>query len=86
MCVPLLREGFGRKNSWISTTNAYLRLGEPDRITALATRQDMIARKLTALSTENALKNEPMENTLPKEPTEPIENDDPIDPMEKDDL
>ena len=52
----------------------------------MATRQDIIATKLMPLSTEKALRNEPIEKTLPKEPIDPIEKLDPIDPIEKADL
>jgi hypothetical protein len=52
-------------------------------ITALATRQDIRARKLMPLRTLKALRNDPMEKMLPNEPMEPIEKLDPIDPMEK---
>jgi hypothetical protein len=52
-------------------------------ITALHTRQDMRARKLSPLRTLNALRNDPIEKTLPNEPMEPIEKLEPIDPIEK---
>jgi hypothetical protein len=52
-------------------------------MTALATRQDIRARKLMPLRTLKALRNDPIEKMLPNEPIEPIEKLDPIDPMEK---
>ena len=55
-------------------------------ITARATRQDIIAKKLSPLSTPRTLRNEPMERTLPNEPIEPIEKLEPMDPIENDDL
>ena len=58
----------------------------PERITALATRQDMIAKKLRPPSTEKALRKEPIEKMLPKEPIEPIEKLDPMEPIENADL
>ena len=58
----------------------------PERITALATRQDMIAKKLRPPSTEKALRKEPIEKMLPNEPIDPIEKLEPIDPIEKADL
>lgn len=55
-------------------------------ITARATRQDIIAKKLRPLSTPSTLRKEPIESTLPNEPMDPIEKLEPMDPIEKDDL
>jgi len=49
-------------------------------------RHDITATKLRPLSTEKALKNEPIEKMLPNEPIEPMEKLEPIEPIEKADL
>lgn len=55
-------------------------------MTARATRQDIIAKMLSPLSTPRTLRNEPMESTLPNDPIEPMEKLEPMEPIENDDL